>query len=91
MAYLRGPMKALFVSLLCLSHLAVSQEIPIEEVLPLEEAMQGASVQEFHSYMQEAIDDEDWWAAIDYGELVLYHFPDSPFGEEIPFLIGMSY
>ena len=65
-----------------------SLEIPVEEVLPIEE---GLSAQEFYSYMQEAIDDEDWWAAIDYGEIVLYHFPDSPFCQEIPYLMGMNY
>lgn len=66
------------------------EEIPIEEVQPLEE-QEGPSVQEFYSYMQEAIDDEDWWAAVDFGQIVLYHFPDSPFGQEIPYFIGMAY
>jgi outer membrane protein assembly factor BamD (BamD/ComL family) len=53
--------------------------------------VQEPSVQEFYSYMQEAIDDEDWWSAIDFGEIVLYHFPESPFSQEVPFLIGMAY
>ncbi len=70
--------------------IASAQEIPIEEVMPLEEH-EGPSVQEFYSFMQEAIDDEDWWSAIDFGQIVLYHFPDSPFGQEIPFFIGMAY
>jgi outer membrane assembly lipoprotein YfiO len=51
----------------------------------------GPSVQEFYSYMQEAVDDEDWWSAIDYGEIVRYHFPESPFSQEIPFQIGRAY
>ena len=64
------------------------QEIPVEDVSSIEE---GLSAQDFYSYMQEAIDDEDWWAAVDYGEIVLYHFPDSPLCQEIPFLMGMNY
>ncbi len=69
---------------------AEPQEIPVEEVLPLEE-QEGPSVQEFYSFMQEAIDDEDWWSAVDFGQVVLYHFPESPYGQEIPFFIGMAY
>jgi outer membrane protein assembly factor BamD (BamD/ComL family) len=64
------------------------EEIPVEEVRPL---IEGPSVQEFYGYMQEALDDEDWWSAIDYAEIVLYHFPDSPFGQELPFTIGSAY
>lgn len=67
-----------------------AQEIQPEEVRPLEEH-EGPSVQEFYSYMQEAIDEGDWWAAVDFGQIVLYHFPDSPFGQEIPFFMGMAY
>ena len=74
-----------------ISSLAFSQEVPVEEVLPQDVVAQEPSVQEFYSYMQEAIDDEDWWSAIDFGEIVLYHFPESPFGQEIPYLIGMAY
>ncbi|MCE5316518.1 MAG: outer membrane protein assembly factor BamD, partial [Parachlamydia sp.] len=61
------------------------------EVLPQEVEEQSGSVQEFYSYMQEAIDDCDWWSAIDYAEIVLYHFPESPYGQEIPYLIGTAY
>lgn len=78
------------VWLLLVAPVMYAQELQPEEVLPLEEH-EGPSVQEFYSYMQEAIDDADWWSAIDYGQIVLYHFPDSPFGQEIPFFIGMSY
>lgn len=69
---------------------AGAQEIQPDQVLPLEEEG-GPSVQEFYSYMQEAIDEADWWAAIDFGQIVLYHFPDSPYGQEIPFFVGMAY
>jgi outer membrane protein assembly factor BamD (BamD/ComL family) len=73
------------------SSLAFSQESPAVEVQPEEVEALVPSVQEFYSYLQEAIDDEDWWSAIDFGEIVLYHFPESPFSQEIPFLIGMAY
>ncbi len=64
-----------------------------EEALTIEQVAEelGPSVQEFYSYMQEAVDDEDWWSAIDYGEIVRYHFPESPFSQEIPFQIGRAY
>ncbi len=68
-----------------------SQEIQPEDVAPLSAEEQQLSVQEYYSYMQEAIDDADWWAAIDFGELMLYHFPESPYGQEIPYFIGMAY
>lgn len=82
-------MKSFAALSLFASTVLFSQEIPIEEVRPLEE--EGVSVQEFYSYMREAIDDEDWWAAVDYAEVVLYHFPDSPYSREIPYFIGMAY
>ncbi|MBF8263735.1 MAG: hypothetical protein HW387_1400 [Parachlamydiales bacterium] len=85
-------MKIAVFCLLAISSLAVSQETPVLEVLPQDvEEVQGPSVQEYYSFMQEAIDDEDWWSAIDFGEIVMYHFPESPFGQEIPYLIGMAY
>ncbi len=80
----------LFAWLLLAAPFVQAQEIQPDEVLPLEEH-EGPTVQEFYSYMQEAIDDADWWSAIDFGQIVLYHFPDSPFGQEIPFFIGMAY
>ncbi len=84
--------RVLQISLLsACSPLAFSQEQPVVEVQPQDVESTAPSVQEFYSYMQEAIDDEDWWSAIDFGEIVLYHFPESPFNQEIPFLIGMAY
>lgn len=52
---------------------------------------EGESVLEFNTYLQEAIEDQDWWAVIDYAELISYHFPQSPFAEETAFLIGEAY
>ncbi len=70
---------------------AQAQEVPVEEVLAQPAEEQRHSVQEFYSFMQEAIDDEDWWSAIDYAEIVLYNYPESPFAQEIPYFIGQSY
>src|SRR5262245_42797640 len=52
---------------------------------------EGPSVLEFSGYLQEAIRDGDWWAAIDYAEMISYHFPESPFALETAFLIGDAY
>lgn len=52
---------------------------------------EGPSVLEFNGYLQEAIKDGDWWAAIDYAEVISYHFPQSPFAQETAFLIGEAY
>ncbi len=60
-----------------------------EEGLTWEDA--GPSVLEFNGYLQEAIREGDWWAAIDYAELISYHFPESPFAFETAFLIGEAY
>ena len=84
-------MKKIIVLAMAVSSLAFCQETPVQEVMPQDVEAQGPSVQEFYSFMQEAVDDEDWWSAIDFGEIVLYHFPESPYGQEIPYLIGMSY
>lgn len=46
---------------------------------------------EFNASLQEAIQDRDWWAVIDYAELISYHFPQSPFAEGTEFLIGEAY
>lgn len=53
--------------------------------------MPEATANDFYSYMQEAIDEEDWWAAVDFGEVVLYNFPTSPLAQEIPFQVGQAY
>lgn len=52
---------------------------------------EGPSVLEFNGFLQEAIKDGDWWAAIDYAEVISYHFPQSPFAQETAFLIGEAY
>lgn len=49
------------------------------------------SVQEYNSCLQEALAKEDWWAVIDYADIISYNFPMSPFAEEVPFIIGEAY
>src|SRR5579863_5814823 len=49
------------------------------------------SAVEYNHYLQEALADKDWWAAIDFANIIAYHFPKSPFSEELPYLIGYSY
>lgn len=52
---------------------------------------EGPSVLEFKGHLQDAVRDGDWWAAIDYAEIISYHFPQSPFAQEAVFLIGEAY
>lgn len=77
--------KFIFCSFLLLSSLCALEE---EDLLWEEE---GPSVLEFNTYLQEAIADEDWWAVVDYAELISYHFPQSPFAEETAYITGEAY
>lgn len=52
---------------------------------------EGPSAQEFNSYLQEAIADQDWWAAIDFADILSYHFPTTPFAQEASFVMGEAY
>src|SRR5690242_11612416 len=52
---------------------------------------EGLSVIECNEYLQEAMQDGDWWAVIDYAEIISYHFPQSPFAEDTAFFIGEAY
>lgn len=52
---------------------------------------EGPSAQEFNSYLQEALADQDWWAVIDYADILAYHFPTSPFAQETSFVMGEAY
>lgn len=51
----------------------------------------GPNANDFNRYMQEALRDEDWWAVIDYANIISYHFPSSPFAQETSYLMGYSY
>jgi outer membrane assembly lipoprotein YfiO len=46
---------------------------------------------EYYSFMQEAVQDKDWWAAVDYGEILLKYFPDSPFSQDVLYDVGLAY
>lgn len=61
-----------------------------EEELVWDEA-QGPSVQEFNGYLQQALADHNWWAVIDYADIIAYHFPESPFAQDASFLMGEAY
>lgn len=79
-------MKKFVFCLLACSTAAFSQDAPPENT-----TSKGPSVQEYYSYMQEAIDDEDYWSAVDFGGIILNQFPSSPYINETPFQMGMSY
>lgn len=51
----------------------------------------ASSVVEYNSFLQKSIEDQDWWSAIDYAEIISYHFPQSPFASETAYLIGHAY
>lgn len=73
------------LSLLCVQPV-VSLEV---EDLSWEDS--GPSAQEFHALLQDALENKNWWAAIDYAEILSYHFPESPFSQEAALIIGESY
>ena len=79
-------MKKLLLGLVFLAAPLLALE---EEELVWEQT--GPTVTDFNRYMQEAIADEDWWAVIDYADIISYHFPTSPFAQETAYLMGYSY
>ncbi|MEN9654500.1 MAG: hypothetical protein RL235_612 [Chlamydiota bacterium] len=60
-----------------------------EEALVWEDA--GPTAQEYNSYLLQAIKDEQWWAVIDYADIISYHFPTSPFAQDTSYLMGEAY
>jgi outer membrane protein assembly factor BamD (BamD/ComL family) len=52
---------------------------------------QGPSAQEYNGYLQQATNDKDWWAVVDYANILSYHFATSPFAQDAAFLIGEAY
>jgi outer membrane protein assembly factor BamD (BamD/ComL family) len=56
---------------------------------PLEQA--GPSAQDFHRWLQESAQGHDWWAVIDYADILSGNFPDSPYSQDAPFLMGEAY
>lgn len=74
--------------LLCL--LATQPLVGLElEDLTWEET--GPSAQEFNSSLQIALENQNWWSVIDYANILSYHFPNSPFAQDIPYTIAEAY
>lgn len=80
-------MKKLFFLFLLFSSLTPLTALEENELIWDE----GPSVQEYHSALQQALAAEDWWKVIDYANLISYHFPTTPFAQEISYLMGEAY
>lgn len=52
---------------------------------------EGPSAQKYNSFLQDALNEKNWWAVVDYATILSYHFPESPFSEETSFIIGEAY
>ncbi len=76
--------KFIFIPLFC----AASSGGFAEEALPTERDL---SALEFGSRLQDALRENDWWAAIDYADVIANLYPESPFAGETEFLIGESF
>lgn len=76
--------------LLALSLLCIQPVISLEvEDLSWEDT--GPSAQEFHALLQNALENKNWWAVIDYADILSYHFPESPFSQDAALIIGEAY
>ncbi len=68
---------------------------PLALLLALEEEdltwNTGPSAQEYNSALQQAISAEDWWAVIDYADILSYNFPASPLAKEASYIMGEAY
>jgi len=51
----------------------------------------GPSVQEYNSALQQAVAAGNWWAVIDYADIISYNFPTSPFAKEASYIMGEAY
>lgn len=51
----------------------------------------GPSVQEYNSALQQAIAEGNWWAVIDYADIISYNFPSTPFAQEASYIMGEAY
>lgn len=51
----------------------------------------ASSVTEYNTALQQAVADQDWWAVIDYADVISYNFPTTPFAQETPYLMGFAY
>jgi outer membrane protein assembly factor BamD (BamD/ComL family) len=53
--------------------------------------VQGSSVAEYNTLLQEAFAAKNWWEVIDNAEVISYHFPTTPFAQETPYMTGYAY
>ncbi len=51
----------------------------------------GPSVQEYNSALQQAVNAGNWWAVIDYANMISYNFATTPFAQEASYIIGEAY
>ena len=79
-------MKKIICALLVCSSIYALEEQELEWDIP-----PGPSVQEYNSYMQDAIGAQNWWTVIDYAEIISYNFPSSPFAQDASYVIGEAY
>ncbi len=76
-------MKKYILSLLVLASPLVAQEQEI--------AWEQQTVTDVNSYLQSAIAEKNWWAAIDFADIISHQFPTTPFAQETPFQAGLAY
>lgn len=81
--------KTLFFSLAFVLALALPLLALEEGELKWEDT--GPSVQEYNSHLQQAIQDQNWWAVVDYADLISYNFPTTPFAQDTAFTMGEAY
>jgi outer membrane protein assembly factor BamD (BamD/ComL family) len=74
----------LFVCLLSLSLHALEEEELVWD-------SSGSSAAEFHSLLQDALTDKDWWRVVDYADILSYNFPSTPFAQESAYFMGYAY
>ncbi len=76
---------------LLLLFLVLSSSLTALEETDLVFDNEGPSATDFNSYLQEALTDKEWWAVIDYADILSYHFATSPFAQEAPYFMGQAY
>ena len=49
------------------------------------------SATEYNGHLQNALTERDWWAAVDYADMISRHYPTTPFAQETPFQAAYAY
>ncbi|EKE08408.1 MAG: hypothetical protein ACD_17C00181G0002 [uncultured bacterium] len=52
---------------------------------------EGPSVQEYNSALQQALNAGNWWAVIDYANLISYNYATTAFAKEASYFMGEAY